>query len=676
MQMQKFRGKRNKLPWITDVNKLMISLRNKARNKFKRHRKAQHFEYYRTLKNLTTNALRNEKKAYIKFCINNSKDNQKLLWNGLKSTSLNTTVNTDEIEFYKESRFTSFEAEFSFSPVPESVIYNCLQYSKSYTYADDTQVKYSFSFNNTHNDVVAETLKLTINGDVLPNVKVAKNLGLELDTNSRFSKHIDKLMKLETSYNFTKGGVDTLDELSANYNVSRNSRRWPLAFLYSLLNTAGVIHKSFSNKTTNLTNDLDLKVAAKWTDTDDLASAEWSLMKWLDVHYQGAGRSLLVKPGSTLIYVHDDAVKVNGYRIVRKDRQGRGGGVAMYVKENIRYEIFNAETLTFKILALSFKLNGLKFMAAVIYKPPGFGNMDSFFSEFDETVAMMHLKCDRLILTGDFNINMLKIDNTHVTSFLNILESYSLAQTVSEPTRVGLTSASLIDLIICSESLTVDSANVDSNVDIADHFWIDCYLIIYSKKTEPEIIYYRDLKRMNLDDFTEDLNKIPFQDIYYTQGIDNKLQLFNTFIIDLFDKLAPIRQVKLRKNSKPWVTDTLKMIQSIRDNYLRKFKRSRDNNSWQQYKEWRNYYNNSLIQEKKAYFSQKLLTGSSKDKWRTLNGLSNIFKSSKVSLPEHLCNPDEVSSYFHNILSHRSGIDCTDISTEEFHSRGAKNGSY
>ena len=43
-----------------------------------------------------------------------------------------------------------------------------------------------------------------------------------------------------TFYNFTQGGVDTLDELSANYNVSRNSRRWPLTIFYSLLNTAGV----------------------------------------------------------------------------------------------------------------------------------------------------------------------------------------------------------------------------------------------------------------------------------------------------------------------------------------------------------------------------------------------------------------------------------------------------
>ncbi|XP_072398240.1 uncharacterized protein [Diabrotica undecimpunctata] len=41
-------------------------------------------------------------------------------------------------------------------------------------------------------------------------------------------------------YNSTKGGVDTLDELSANYSVLRNSRRWILTLFFSFLNTAGV----------------------------------------------------------------------------------------------------------------------------------------------------------------------------------------------------------------------------------------------------------------------------------------------------------------------------------------------------------------------------------------------------------------------------------------------------
>uniref|UniRef100_A0A1B6E438 PiggyBac transposable element-derived protein domain-containing protein n=1 Tax=Clastoptera arizonana TaxID=38151 RepID=A0A1B6E438_9HEMI len=43
-----------------------------------------------------------------------------------------------------------------------------------------------------------------------------------------------------TYYNSTKGGVDTLDELCATYDVARNTRRWPMVMLFAMLNVAGV----------------------------------------------------------------------------------------------------------------------------------------------------------------------------------------------------------------------------------------------------------------------------------------------------------------------------------------------------------------------------------------------------------------------------------------------------
>lgn len=41
-------------------------------------------------------------------------------------------------------------------------------------------------------------------------------------------------------YNKTKGGVDTVDKLSAAYNCARITRRWPMVIFYGLLNIAGI----------------------------------------------------------------------------------------------------------------------------------------------------------------------------------------------------------------------------------------------------------------------------------------------------------------------------------------------------------------------------------------------------------------------------------------------------
>lgn len=46
-----------------------------------------------------------------------------------------------------------------------------------------------------------------------------------------------------TFYNKTKGGVDTVDKLIQSYDVTRNSRRWPLTLFFWMLNTAGINSK-------------------------------------------------------------------------------------------------------------------------------------------------------------------------------------------------------------------------------------------------------------------------------------------------------------------------------------------------------------------------------------------------------------------------------------------------
>jgi hypothetical protein len=69
--------------------------------------------------------------------------------------------------------------------------------------------------------------------------------------------HHDKAIDAETGdklkpevirfYSRTKCGVNLLDQLCVTYDVSRNSRRWPLTVFFDLLNTAGInaltVHK-------------------------------------------------------------------------------------------------------------------------------------------------------------------------------------------------------------------------------------------------------------------------------------------------------------------------------------------------------------------------------------------------------------------------------------------------
>nr|CAH7730879.1 unnamed protein product [Callosobruchus chinensis] len=260
------------------------------------------------------------------------------------------------------------------------------------------------------------------------------------------------------------------------------------------------------------------------------------------------------------------------------------------------------------------------------------------------------MDCDQLILTGDFNINMLQLDSAHVKQFTDILISYSLTQLVNFPTRITSTSATLIDLIVCCKNAKISKTDVNPNVHIADHFWIDCHLDLYTEENETNFIYFRDLKNINLDYFNLDLNSIPFHKIYYVPGINNKLELFNSYILQLFEKHAPIQQRVVKKKRKPWITHAIISMRNVRDKYLRKYKKSKTDKDWELYKEWRNYYNESLVREQKAYINSRLAVGSNKDRWHNLKKIG-VSKPYKASLPKHLSDPDKINNYFSSVLS-------------------------
>lgn len=73
-------------PWITDNIRLLMSLRDRARSKWRRTKTEASHNYYKTLKNYTTLACRNEKKAFFEYKIRTNGINN--IWKDLKSLSI------------------------------------------------------------------------------------------------------------------------------------------------------------------------------------------------------------------------------------------------------------------------------------------------------------------------------------------------------------------------------------------------------------------------------------------------------------------------------------------------------------------------------------------------------------------------------------------------------------
>lgn len=150
------------VPWITENIKLLQKLRDKALTKFKNTKTPSQWNYYKQLRNFTTTAIRNEKKAYLNYKFRNGSTADQ--WRELKKLNLgkskninfpNEFKNVDKfknfykdlykenkpsqqlLDFYDSQRKLNFENLFEFTLVDEISIRKILYKIKTKAFGHD-----------------------------------------------------------------------------------------------------------------------------------------------------------------------------------------------------------------------------------------------------------------------------------------------------------------------------------------------------------------------------------------------------------------------------------------------------------------------------------------------------------------------------------------------------------
>ena len=148
----------------------------------------------------------------------------------------------------------------------------------------------------------------------------------------------------------------------------------------------------------------------------------------------------------------DEEVSLQGYNLMRRDRDYVGGGVAVYVAEHLNYNRLkdprdlspniDVESIWFELSPPKTK----KILVGAIYKPP-----DSNASTFTESLEkiLSNFTTNETILLGDFNFNYMA-PNSATKNFKRLTNLYQLKQLITKPTRITEDSRTLIDLFLTS----------------------------------------------------------------------------------------------------------------------------------------------------------------------------------------------------------------------------------
>ena len=131
------------------------------------------------------------------------------------------------------------------------------------------------------------------------------------------------------------------------------------------------------------------------------------------------------------------------------------------------------------------------------------------------------------------------------------------------------------------------------------------------------------MKRFDGERFNEDLLNMPWERIVLKTDTNSMWICWKELFLEVLDKHAPIRQIRKRSCSVPWITADIKELIFHRDKMKRKAMVTKQSVDWDAYKTSRNRVNIALRRGKSEYYRKKTAQQNKnpKEAWKTINDL-------------------------------------------------------
>ena len=302
--------------------------------------------------------------------------------------------------------------------------------------------------------------------------------------------------------------------------------------------------------------------------------------------------------------------KIDGYNFFRKDRLSKnGGGIGLFVKEQIKTKLITLPQgiVHPEVLFTELTINQTKLAVGVIYKPPKipYGT----FAMLHEALAYITTKYIHIIILGDMNINYLIPDSLPLNFFqTNITEPFSLTQIIEDPTRITLTSSTLLDLILVSNYSNVKTSGVVDVPGISDHCLVYMAYAIKKPKFKKKTVTRRDFRNFSEDAFKNDMAVAPWGNVLAVNEyeVDDQVTIIENIFNEIIEKHAPLKTFTIKQAPSPWMTPSIKNLMNLRDREKSKFNITKRSETWNNFVVLRNKVNHAIRKSKKKTFNDEI----------------------------------------------------------------------
>ena len=361
----------------------------------------------------------------------------------------------------------------------------------------------------------------------------------------------------------------------------------------------------------------------------------------------------------------DVACDLDGYRSFSLYRDARtGGGIKIYVDCSINAYV--VEDLTSsdgacESLFIKCRVSGVgDFFVGGIYRPPN-KPINQFFDRLDSIFVFLNLS--RCIMAGDFNLDVLDRDNTHVKNYIDLFNQHGFTNEINLPTYCSpITNSDTSSLDHVWQNFNISRKSFVIRPNLSDHYATG---IIYSKiiKHGSKRLKFRDFSNNNVLKFQNSLQREFSSFSPPSEQVNPYASYLVKFLSKLLNRYFPIKTktISNKRIKSPWITPAILRCISKKHRWFRLF---RDGIiTARSYKSYTGELRRLLRTAEEEYYVRKFtsLNGDMKRNWNILNGLlgRNVEKSfdhliingSVISDPQIIAN--EFGRYF---ISHPMNI--------------------
>ena len=238
-------------------------------------------------------------------------------------------------------------------------------------------------------------------------------------------------------------------------------------------------------------------------------------------------------------------IDIPNYKLIGNVRNGKiGGGTGILVHKSLRCrerKDLEIKSITFEHTVIELKTETTNLLLVSGYRPPN-SNIKEFLRDYKLAVkTWQNLKHHELVIGINHNLDFLKSDKrTQTQTFLEFNLDSDMMPTITRPTRVTQTSATLIDNVFISKRLQNNYSSLILIDDISDHF----PSIVFLKhqkllKKEPIKIKTREINDSKIMEIKNKLDKINWVEELCELDSDSPFSSFHTYLVETIDNVIP-----------------------------------------------------------------------------------------------------------------------------------------